>query len=158
MRNLSIKLTDVELGYLAGMIDGEGCINYYKSKSKSSKIGYTFVARLFITNTNLECLLYLQRLFGFGALRERTKQARRKKSWNLDFAPRETRVILEAVQPYLIIKKQQAQLMIEFLKSCVWGRKRGFVLSQSVIDCRHKLFNTMKDLNHRGEVLKISEH
>lgn len=156
MRHLYISLTDIQCGYLAGMIDGEGCINYYKSKSKSSKIGYTFVARLYITNTNLEGLIAIKNMVGFGRMRQKTSyNDNRKTAYELDFSPRETKVILEKVYPCLIIKKSQAKLMLEFLNSCKWGGK--YTLSREVLDRRHDIFFLMKKLNQRGIQNKLGE-
>ena len=151
MKNISISLADWQKGYIAGMIDGEGCVHYYKSKAPTSKIGYTFVAKVTITNSHFETLFCIQQMSGLGKIYQRTKQrGNRKIAYNLDFSPREAKVLLETVYPYLVTKKQQAKLMIEFCNTLKWGRGLGNILTQKELVYRHELFDVMKNLNRRG--------
>ena len=138
------------------MIDGEGCINYYKSKAPSMRIGYTFVARVFITNSHFETLFSIQQMLGFGKIRQRTKQGgNRKIAYNLEFSPRKSKVLLDEVYCYLITKKQQAKLMIEYCNTLKWGRGAGNLLTGKEIAYRQDLFYEMKSLNRRGIGLEI---
>lgn len=46
-------LTDAQKGYIAGCIDGEGCIYITKVKSKNTKCGFEFHWGCEITNTDI---------------------------------------------------------------------------------------------------------
>src|SRR3990167_4655443 len=55
------KLSPAELGYIAGIIDGEGCINISVKKQRQ---GESLTCRLTIGNTNEELLKTIQEWIG----------------------------------------------------------------------------------------------
>lgn len=121
-----MEYTIAQLAYLAGLLDGEGCfhicdkvIKPRKSRGirKTKKVWNArtnFSLMITICNTNLEVLNWLKDVFG-GFVYIAKKPGKPgwdiKKAWHMPCGP--SRQILEAVLPYLIIKKNQAKLMIE---------------------------------------------
>ena len=100
--------------YFAGLFDGEGCISINKTKGTKKK-PYSrsgFQLRTSITNTNIEVLEALQEVYG-GKVYVREKQgARNYGNWvtvsNQCVKP------LSLWLPYLIIKKNQALVALDF--------------------------------------------
>lgn len=102
----------IHVAYLAGMIDGEGCIGTTRTGKARS-----LVARVTIANTNHACLRSLKESFG-GSVTVRAKGA--KETWKpfgaICWTNRDAQRVLEATLPYLLIKKPQALLALELIK------------------------------------------
>ena len=56
-----MKCENCDLYYLAGFIDGEGCIRLHKHPTKD---GFNYNLDVRIANTNLEVLQEIQKIFG----------------------------------------------------------------------------------------------
>ena len=150
MRNLYVDLTDVECAYLAGLVDGEGCLNFYRTSNRSCTKGYTFVARMAISNCHVETLIGLRERIGFGRVVQKPKQpGNRKIGYNLCFDAREVRLLLPAILPYLRIKRKQAELVLGFVNRQKWGGQKGG-LSQVEHDMRASEHAQLRELNRRG--------
>ena len=101
-------LTDIQIGYLAGILDGEGCI--YQTRR-----GYGHVI---ITNTNRECLNSIFKLTGIGMIYRLKKQ---RYGYTVAYQLRIYKMadvveLLSILLPVLIIKKEQARKMIKRLE------------------------------------------
>jgi len=55
-RTIPREVTPQEIGWLAGILDGEGSIAFGKSKNKGSKFGYNYYHGIHIVNTNQELI------------------------------------------------------------------------------------------------------
>jgi hypothetical protein len=109
-------LTDIEKGYLAGIIDGEGWIGICKEKDKRISSGYRLRPILDIGNTNIEALENIKTLIGEGYIANGQKRERRKEIYMLRLSPNTMRWLLPEIVDVMKIKQKQAILMIEFLK------------------------------------------
>jgi hypothetical protein len=61
-----MNISNQDLAYLAGLFDGEGCVNFAIITSKKNKTLFNLGGNLIITNTNLEVLEWCQNLIGEG--------------------------------------------------------------------------------------------
>jgi len=98
-----------DLAYLAGIIDGEGCISLSKSHKNDR---YYYRLQLTITNTSAELKQWLEDKFGG---RIRTSYARsnnRSDILHWTVSGNQCQWLLRQVLPYLIIKKPQAELAL----------------------------------------------
>lgn len=110
-------MTDFDIGYIVGFFEGEGCIcvTHYSRKGKR-KNESSFQVMVQIGNTNKAILDKICSLLGYGyVIPDRTKRKKpfyyfrvNKQADKLKF--------LEMIKPYLIEKKQRAELVCEFLK------------------------------------------
>ena len=133
--------------YLAGLIDGEGCICISKNHpvDKRGKIRRTHVQynlELTITNTNLSIIRWLSKY----AEGRRVTKGRRKAQWKTAHNWRATsrdhlKLLLDSVRPFLQAKKKQAKIADSFISL-------GHVSNPSK---REKLYLKMRALNHRGQ-------
>lgn len=104
-------MTSTDWAYLAGIIDGEGCIGVYWDKSSK-----TYKLTLAISSTSVEWLIALQEKFGLGNVHVQKHKA--KKNWKLQahwsLTHSHAQEILRGCLPYLGIKKSQAELALTF--------------------------------------------
>ena len=104
----------LDLSYIAGFFDGEGCIN-------SSKSGL----RATITNTDIQVLLLIQEYYKKGKIRSRKLKEfeKRKPCYMLEFWSNDAVEFLYSIYPFLIIKKDQAEIAFEYQKT--YRKKAG---------------------------------
>ena len=109
-----------ELGYLAGLMDGEGCIAIQQQKLAKGK--YAYGVNVKITNTDPNIIETIQSIYlklGVNPLiRERSNQdVPQWKSWFEVYLTKQAhiKVVLEAILPYLRGKKSRAIIMLRYL-------------------------------------------
>lgn len=114
------NIQETDWSYLAGLIDGEGYLNILLHASPSTrKIGrrYTRDFILTISNTSRSLLVSIQSTLGTGCIYEhkRNKENNAASVYSLRFNHNTLRLILPNIIPYLRLKKQPAQIMLEEL-------------------------------------------
>lgn len=103
-----LRLSDVEKSYIAGIIDGEGYIGIYRSKDRYLRPVVN------VANTSEVLIDQLRRMTGIGAKYKKTHHMKSCWSWSVrKFS--EIRGLLEAVLPFLVVKRKKAELLLEFL-------------------------------------------
>ena len=142
-------LTETQKAYLAGFVDGEGCISITKYK-RSHQVTFR------ITNTNKEVLNYLCAITGLGYVNvfvmstaeDRSPRFKDcKPQWKWQFSANGMRELLPVILPYLIVKLKVAKTALELLQSSL-ARGRG--VSEEERSRREVLYARMKELNQRG--------
>ena len=139
----------IEKAYIAGIIDGEGCLTTCMNFSK----GYGFIAtQLVIGNTDFALLKWLQRTTGVGSISEQKRQNHKwKRSWRWSVSGRQARTILRGVFPFLQTKRRQAALFIELVdlkeKSVPQNGHGGLVYKRSRPQA---IFKAIRRLNRKG--------
>jgi hypothetical protein len=107
---------EVEKAYLAGLVDGERsfCISEHQSSRKGRWLQPCFD----ICNNDEECLEYVREMYGG------TINTVKDRAHHLRFThPKIIKSILEDLLPYLIVKKEEAKVMLNFCESRL--RRRG---------------------------------
>lgn len=103
-------MTSIE--YMAGYFDGEGCIRVTQNKRDNG-----FGIHVFITNTYYPFLEELSRRFGGKVSRRNVATDRRKEQYQWRISNKYYALkFLVAINQFLIEKKPQADLAIEFCK------------------------------------------
>lgn len=110
------QVSDTDWSYLAGFIDGEGCISVFSSGKKGR-----YYPRLSIAQADQVQLYELYELFGVGRLSFRRKTKANKATgtgitWNVRNHV-QLKWVLEGVMPYLRLKRRQAELALLILDS-----------------------------------------
>ena len=116
LRN-NMPLTDFQKGYIVGLLEGEGCLIISKGREKRSRLGYSFGCNIKITNTNLELLNNLNEI----CVGKIYRSSKKNKVFNWCLMDK-TKIVnlLEQLLPYLIIKKDRAEKMLEFCSLMVF--------------------------------------
>jgi hypothetical protein len=140
----------VQIAYLAGIVDGEGC--FYIGHVKQGKYGngLQWHSMLKVTSCDEELIIWLENTFG-GAKDSRyrwtSKQKFTRPVYNWQATGEMLDYILPKIKPYLIIKSKQCDVMIKYrLTSKNIGSKR---LSQEVTEKRLELMSEIRNLNSR---------
>jgi hypothetical protein len=119
IKNFSLTLTPTEIGYIAGVLDGEGHIRLRLSQGKNG--GRSISPIMLIANTNLELLNKCRKILGVGVIKKTNpskKTAVRKQCYQLRILGiAKIKTILEILLPELTVKREQAKLILVFCKS-----------------------------------------
>jgi hypothetical protein len=133
--------------YLAGLFDGEGNVEIHITS------GGSWVSEISIANT-FESLLYqLEGAFG-GKVRcvNRHCKVATDRSWKLLYrwhvGGQAALPILRTIHPFLIVKREQVELLTEFLETLSPGK--GNRLTDVQFDRVSIIHDRIKELNRRG--------
>jgi hypothetical protein len=106
--------------YFAGLFDGEGCVclaEYHPRYGGKGQVSPYFRAQMSVSNTHHGVLLHIQRTIG-GIIGKPVHRGKpRRPLWRWSAASRESAHIIRHILPFLVIKKQQALLLLEFHES-----------------------------------------
>ncbi len=131
------------IDYCAGLIDGEGSIFILRRKTKSG--GTYFVPLLAVGMTNKSPLDVLDNtLIGkieTYAPRKTTKGTTRKQVWKFICRGEALVNTLKLLSPYLILKRPQAEVVLEFYNLPRWSR------DTAIKKAKEELYNKMVELN-----------
>jgi hypothetical protein len=108
-------MRDIDLGYLAAMIDGEGTLTLAESRKKYWH-GLSIRPVVQVSNTNLLILMHLLKVTGIGNVGEGTKIAGRKRNYIWRVHAKDIHGFLKAIRPHLIGKQQQCDILLRFLE------------------------------------------
>ncbi len=117
-----MQTTEQEWAYIAGLFDGEGYFGVFKHTSPSfrerTKDGFVREYRISIANNSKELLEYVQKIVGQGIIyvHKRTNP-NHATGYRLCFYPNSAREILPHVIPYLFLKKELAEIILEMLET-----------------------------------------
>jgi len=126
--------------YLAGMIDGEGSLGlYFKHKKGKRSIIRWIQPSIEISNTDKRMLKELQKSFG-GFINWNHSSA-----WRLQFLSlADIQRILEISMPFLLIKKEKAQILLSYVKSRqTYSRRTPYSEKEKVLVIQ---FNAVKKM------------
>lgn len=127
------KISEIDLSYLAGLFDGEGCVNMGKKTNKGS-----YKIRVCIYNSNNEVMEWLQSIIP-GLLYKSKSKTKSKDIWQWTLGDYKAELFLTAIIPYIRIRKKQAQIALD----CLSKKKKGYSdLSEQFFD--------LKTLNAKG--------
>jgi len=102
-----------KLAYLAGIIDGEGTIDFIKNKTRRRR---EVAPRLKVVNTDFGLIKWLAELGGRFYRYER-KDRRHKPSYEWFISGvQNIQPLLQAILPYLVIKRRNAERVLEFCR------------------------------------------
>lgn len=143
-------LSEGQIGWLAGIIDGEGSIAIHRMNEEKTVNGVRHRLDLSIVNTNKDMILLIQAWFGgsFWIKNKKDINPNHKKCYRWRIEGLKCVPIIEMVYPYLIIKKSQATIALEFSKTLrsIFGDTRTSIASD-VFWTRDRLHLQIKSLN-----------
>lgn len=144
--------------YLAGLIDGEGSFVIQKtavekiSKSCNSK-SPRYLAYFCIGMVDKAPLDLIRDIIGCGKVYEE-RVPNRRSIWRIRFGGRlKLMPFIKELLPYLIVKKKQAELMLDFCQKWVTTRNelgQKIVTSDEEIQRREDAYKKMRKLNAVG--------
>ncbi len=123
------------LAYIAGILDGEGCIGVYSNGATGNSL------TVVITNLCEELIDYID------ACLPGCKYSRRDKYFELHWHGRDAVLVIELLLPYLIVKKDVAEVALEFYYTCIDGRVRTLAITEAERILRNSYMARTKELN-----------
>lgn len=106
-------LTDTELAYIAGIIDGEGSFAIHHDPNPLRNAWY---AKLLVGNTDPRVISWLYSKLEGTIAHPKPQQLHHKEKWTWALQNKRLRLFLPEVIPYLIIKSEQARLCLAALE------------------------------------------
>lgn len=140
--------------WLAGFIDGEGCITLNIGKAgKGRNISTNYSPTIRVGNTKLKLLEHCQKITGVGTIiSQRTYGANHKPNWQWFLCANNVRSLLLEIRPYLISKGEVADLVIKMQDSINGNKQRNKRLKPGVVKYREEIARQVKALNKTGIV------
>jgi hypothetical protein len=140
------------LAYMAGLVDGEGtiCIFPYYGRQAKYPLGYRrYKPVLAVTNTNRLMIEWIVEHFGGIVRRVRRYRREHKQVYRWECAHTQAVEALVAIRPFLLVKREQADLFIEFQAG---ARRYGRgLIPLDIADRREVIAARIKELNRTGD-------
>ncbi len=149
-----IARRDPSAQYLAGFLDGEGCLMIAKFSGPSPGRVY-YRARVAVDNSDQTVLKDLQRLYGGILARQAARQVGWSDVYKLIWTGDRVEKLVRSVLPHLRVKRKQGILLLRFIRHRVKTRQRRIgntftPLSGPVVAAREEFCRRMHELNARG--------
>jgi len=150
------EINNETAAYVAGIVDGEGYIGVAKTKQTGSMRSTRYAAVLIVGNTSRRLIEELAYTFGVGSISYRRGGERRKGCFLWAIQSRNAHDVLMRVRPYLVVKRAQADLVIEFVdgfesfKGGRPGKFGGQTVSESELVRRSRIYEELRQLNRVG--------
>ena len=132
--------------WLAGFFDGEGCLTILRSKRHAH-----FTPQATFTNTDLRVLQLIQASYG-GTIHARNNPKQWNEAYSLTFSgTQETRRILLILQPFLVLKKAEADFFLTEWTDVVNGRQ-GKPVTDEVLQVRESIKQQLSAMKLRNRI------
>ena len=144
--------SNIDLSYLAGLIEGEGCLSISKDKR-----GY-FKPIMEISMTDIDIVSFISKKYGIKMDRNRHSVLGNRELFRVAFRVNSIKELLPKLIPYMKskIKIKQANLIIQLQKDIDRtkygnGWSSGKKLNSYTLQYRENLLNNMKSTRYRGD-------
>ena len=142
-------MIEAEVAWLAGFFDGEGSVSIVKNRKRN-----TAFINARIGNTCLPALERVKLISGCGAIAEqRHKNPKWRRVWYWTAACQQAAHFLTLVLPYLAIKREQAEIALQFQATV---EKGGRSYTQEKSEIREALYWRLRRLNNPS--IEIPSH
>lgn len=148
-------MTQIEIGYIAGILDGEGCI--YINRRKLTNTGRRktpgYGVKVIVSTTSYELVEWLIAYAQLTSICYNQPKGNRKPKWLCTWNSRKAEWLLGLVLPHLVIKAQQAKLGLELCKHLrTRPMVRGRCIPPEVVAYRESIKQQISKLNFRGRL------
>jgi hypothetical protein len=134
-------LTEAEKGYIAGIVDGEGNVGVLHAHGPQ-----WISARVQITNTDERLIKWLQEKLGGVARVIHRQTSKHKTVYALMIEDmRDVKYFLNTIKSYLIVKKEQAEILLKFVDSRIKGWRNKPYSKEEM-----EMWKKLGELNRRG--------
>ena len=143
--------------YIAGIMDGEGSIGF--QRTKDNKGNNHIYPRVYVCNTHKPLLLFIKKLYNgnFHIQSASSSKKMKKELYRLSFNLKDMTKILKDIKPFLLIKRKQANLCLEFINTTRKIKRNKFgqiiKLDNKIVKFRKNLFNKYQVAQKEGKKL-----
>lgn len=141
-------MNETERAYIAGIVDGEGSVSMCLRNTKPKH----YDVKVSISNSSKQLIDYLKNLFPLFNIF--TQKDKRNKNWKRRYelyssSLKNIKIFLESILPFLIVKKEQARLLLEYIEIRNKVFSRGS--HQSIHPQReNEIYFQLKEINQKG--------
>lgn len=139
--------TSETLAYMAGILDGEGSIAIEKMSPCKARNYHYFTPRMCIINTSKTLMEWLVNTFG-GKYDARKKVEGHRTCYRWHIFGEELEKVTRAVLKYMKIKKDLAQLVLEFRDTVQTAKQR---VPEEIRNKREALYKRSRERNTVGD-------
>lgn len=146
-------MTETDLAYLAGIIDGEGCffIGLYRTNATKNLLNYhTYIK---ISNTEKKLMDWIHEKAGSTNNQQERKtriSLKERTIYNCQFTGKILDALLPKIYPYLIVKQRQCEIMIDIRRTFSHGRRlQKKEISKEIHDFRYNCYLELRSINSR---------
>lgn len=127
LSNVEMNITSVEKAYFAGYLDGDGTITIGLSKNKRNRKGFGTHFEVSLITKHKDFAIKMRNIIGGNLQTFLYHDSRESKNgYKVSFGnQRSALAFLEQIEPFLILKQQQAKLMITYLRQRLQARQNG---------------------------------
>ena len=133
---------------MAGLVDGEGWVGIHqlgKKDGKSRRMGQYRIC-LEVANTNYAMVDFIHQRFG-GSVSFRKQKNRSKAHWKWRVSSYNAMLALDALYPYLLVKRPQAKLCRRFQR---YTQSPSRIPTDKAFALQARIYEEVKLLNRRG--------
>lgn len=150
MDNPLAKLDEIALAYFAGLVDGEGTITIIRTGQIVADGGRSLRPQVEVTNTNPVIVQHVIDTFYKMGAKPYIDTRASKNNWKaaykiVAYGLNKSKKVLTCVMPYLLAKKAQAELVLEFIES-----RNSQPYNCHYTDRDLNIYRQIRTLNHRG--------
>ena len=146
-------MTDTELAYLAGIIDGEGCffIGLFRTKATKNLLNYhTYIK---ISNNEKSLIDWVHEKAGATNIQQdrlTRKSLVNRRCYSSQITGATLDALLPKILPYLVIKRRQCEIMIRMRNTFIPHRRlQKKEISQETHDIRYQCYLELRSINSR---------
>jgi len=146
-------MTDTELAYLAGIIDGEGCffIGLFRTKATKNLLNYhTYIK---ISNNEKSLIDWIREKAGATNIQQERptrKSLVNRSCYSSQITGTTLDALLPKILPYLVIKRRQCEIMMRMRSTFVPHRRlQKKEISQETHDIRYQCYLELRSINSR---------
>ena len=141
-------LSESQKGYLAAFLDGEGGIQLTRSQRPDREYVLALHPTVYFTNTDCTAIQLLRSWLGCGCVTRRREEPPHNDVYALSVTgTRNVLELLKTLRPYLIIKRRQADVLIEYCESRLTHYRAGDRRFNSL---ELQLYSKLRRLNKKG--------
>lgn len=140
-----LGLSELDLGYLAALIDTQGTL-YISEEFKKHSPNPQHTLTVVVTLTDLQVLAFWRSKTGLGSL-QRSMNRKNGTTWHWRINAHAAEALLKLVHGHLMIKREQARIALEFRGTYV-KRNPQELLDEATIGLRRAFRQAMLDMNH----------
>lgn len=133
-------MTNFELGWTAGIIDGEGCISIYRNGNS------LFAPVVQVGACDEKMIEKLRSLWGGSVCHRRKKSKGGRTIWQWRVSSRSAAIFLQRIRSCLVVKLDQADIAIECAKYIPSPGKRSLV---GAMEKREELSQQLRTLKRK---------
>lgn len=130
---MKTQITNTQLAYIAGYIDGDGCFDIRKELYKN-RTNSKYPATIIISSVNPEVLYWIHSIFG-GSIQHnsRIKFPGRKSIYYYHLKKTESPYLAQKIIPYLVEKIDEAKTFINFATSKSIDERNDHIKSMKIL-------------------------